>query len=77
MVAYCAGLGVPFLGLALLLERALPALRALSRYRRAIDWGSAGILAAMGVLLMTNNLTWITQRLTELLPRGLLSPLGL
>ena len=31
----------------------------------------------MGVLLMTNNLTWITQRLTERLPSGLLSPLGL
>ncbi len=77
IVAYCAGLGVPFLGIALLLERALPVLRALARRRRAIDWGSAGILAAMGVLLMTNNLTWITQRLTELLPRGLLSPLGL
>jgi cytochrome c-type biogenesis protein len=77
IVAYCAGLGVPFLGIALLLERALPVLRALSRRRHVIDWGSAGVLAAMGVLLMTNNLTWITQRLTELLPRGLLSPLGL
>jgi hypothetical protein len=30
-----------------------------------------------GVLLMTNNLTWITQRLTELLPSGLARPLGL
>jgi cytochrome c-type biogenesis protein len=77
IVAYCAGLGVPFLGIALLLERALPVLRALSRRRHVIDWGSAGVLAAMGVLLMTNNLTWITQRLSELLPRGLLSPLGL
>lgn len=77
IVAYCAGLGVPFLGIALLLERALPALQALSRRRRVIDWGSAGVVAAMGVLLMTNNLTSITQRLTELLPRGLLSPLGL
>ena len=77
ILAYCVGLGVPFLGIALLLERALPALRALSRRRRLIDLGSAGVLAAMGVLLMTNNLTWITQRLTELVPRGLLSPLGL
>jgi cytochrome c-type biogenesis protein len=77
IVAYCAGLGVPFLGIALLLERALPALRALSRRRRVIDLASAGVLAAMGVLLMTNNLTWITQRLTESLPRGLVSPLGL
>ena len=75
--AYCAGLGVPFLGIALLLDRAVPVLRVLSRRRHLIDWSSAGVLAAMGVLLMTNNLTWITQRLTELLPRGLLSPLGL
>ncbi len=34
-------------------------------------------LAAMGVLLMTNNLTWITQRLTELPLPGLLSPVRL
>ena len=38
---------------------------------------SAAVLAAMGVLLMTNNLIWVTQRLTDLLPRELLSPLGL
>jgi len=31
----------------------------------------------MGVVLMTNNLTWITQRLIELPAHGLLSPLGL
>ncbi len=48
IVAYCAGLGVPFLGIALLMERALPALRALSRRRRVIELGSAGVLAAMG-----------------------------
>lgn len=77
MVAYCAGLGVPFLGIALLLEQALPALRALSRRRRVIDWYAAGVLAAMGVLLMTNNLSAITLRLAELLSRGLLGPLGL
>jgi len=77
VVAYCIGLGVPFLVIALLLDRALPFLRALARHRRPIDLGSAGVLAAMGVLLMTNNLIWVTQRLTDLLPRELLSPLGL
>jgi cytochrome c-type biogenesis protein len=77
MVAYCAGLGVPFLGIALLLERALPALRALARHRRMIDAGSAGVLAAMGLLLLTNNLAWIAQRLTDALPRQLASPFGL
>ena len=77
VLAYCIGLGVPFVVIALMLDRALPFLRALARHRRAIDWGSAGVLAAMGVLLMTNNLIWLTQRLTERLPRELLSPLGL
>ena len=77
IVAYCVGLGVPFLIIALVLDRALPFLRALARHRRTIDLGSAGVLAAMGVLLMTNNLIWVTQRLTDLLPRELLSPLGL
>jgi cytochrome c-type biogenesis protein len=76
IVAYCVGLGVPFLVIALVLDRALPFLRALARHRRTIDLGSAGVLAAMGVLLMTNNLIWVTQRLTDLLPRELLSPLG-
>jgi cytochrome c-type biogenesis protein len=77
MIAYCVGLGVPFLVIALLLDRTLPALRALARHRRAVDWASAGILAVMGALLMTNNLAWITQELAGLLPRQLLSPLGL
>ena len=77
VIAYCVGLGVPFLVIALLLDRAAPALRALARRRRMVDWASAGVLGVMGVLLITNNLTRITQELTDILPRQLLSPLGL
>ena len=44
IVAYCAGLGLPFLGIALALERALPALRGLARRRQVIDRASGGVL---------------------------------
>src|SRR5215831_16556334 len=74
-LAFAAGRR-PFASACVLLERALPALRALARHRRRpIDWGSAGVLAAMGLLLLTNNLAWIAQRLTDVLPHRLASEL--
>ncbi len=76
MIAYCLGLGLPFLAMALAFERATPVVRALNRRRRVIDLASAAVLLLMGVLLLTNNLLWITQQLARLLP-GLLVPLGL
>ncbi len=48
MIAYSAGLGLPFLAVALLLDRTMPALRALARHRRAVDWASAGVLTQSG-----------------------------
>jgi cytochrome c biogenesis protein CcdA len=41
---------------------------------------SAGLVSFVSpcvLPLLPANLTWVTQRLTELLPRGLTSPLGL
>jgi cytochrome c-type biogenesis protein len=77
MVAYCAGLGLPFMAMALAFERAAPGVRALTRHRRLIDLTSAGILLIMGILLLTNNLLLLTQQLARVLPSWLLTPFGI
>lgn len=68
MLAYCLGLGLPFLGLAFAMERARPLVRLVNGHRRAIDLASAAVLAAMGVLLLTNNLTLLSASLARLVP---------
>jgi cytochrome c-type biogenesis protein len=75
MIAYCLGLGLPFLAVALAFERATPLMRALNRRRRVIDLASAAVLLFMGVLLLTNNLIWVTQQLA-LPPRLAAGPAG-
>lgn len=77
MVAYCLGLGVPFLLLSLAVDRGVGLVRALGRRRRVIDVASGGILIAMGALLMTNNLLTLTSMLGRLLPGQLRDPFGL
>jgi cytochrome c-type biogenesis protein len=68
ILLYSLGLGLPFLLLAAGFEWAAPAVRALNRHRRVIDYASAGILTLMGLLLLTNHLTWVTLQFTQLLP---------
>ena len=68
MVAYCLGLGLPFLAVALLLERAGPVLRYVNEHRRVIDYASAAVLVVMGVLLLTNRLAILTTGITQLVP---------
>jgi len=68
MIAYCLGLGVPFLALAFALESARPLLRFVNAHRRAIDIASAAVLVVMGILLLTNNLTLLSAGLTQLIP---------
>ena len=68
MLAYCAGLAVPFLVLALLLERTRPLIRLLNGHRRAIDLASAAVLVAMGLLLLSNRLTILSAGITQLVP---------
>jgi cytochrome c-type biogenesis protein len=68
VLAYCFGLGIPFLAIAVLFEWAAPAVRAVNRRRRAIDLASAGILTVMGLLLMANQLTWLTAELNRVMP---------
>jgi len=68
MVAYCLGLGIPFVALAFGFESARPLVRLVNSHRRAIDLVSAAILLVMGLLLLTNNLTFLASWLSQLVP---------
>ncbi len=71
ILSYSLGLGLPFLLLAVGFEWATPAVRALNRRRRVIDFASAGVLTLMGILLLTNHLAWVTLQFTQLFPEWL------
>ena len=75
VAAYCVGLGLPFLVLGLGVGRASAMVRRLNQWRRPIDLASAGVLAAMGLLLLTNSLAVITQLASQFLP--VVDPFGL
>lgn len=75
IAAYCIGLAVPFLLLGLGVGKASAVVKQLNRWRRPIDLGSAGVLAAMGLLLLTNSLVLITQFASQVLPN--VDPFGL
>jgi len=68
MVAYSIGLGLPFLALAFAIQGARPLVRIINSHRRAIDIASAAVLLVMGVLLLTNNLTFLASGLVQLVP---------
>ncbi len=68
MVAYCLGLGLPFIVLAFALQSARPLVRIINSHRRAIDLVSSGVLLAMGLLLLTNKLTILSTGITQLVP---------
>ena len=68
MIAYALGLGLPFIVLAFALQGARPLVTFVNHHRRAIDLASAGVLAVMGVLLLTNRLTWLSAGLVQLIP---------
>lgn len=68
MVAYCLGLGLPFVVLAFALESARPVVRVVNSHRRAIDLLSAVVLLVMGVLLLTNKLAILSAGITQIVP---------
>ncbi|HEY6538513.1 MAG TPA: cytochrome c biogenesis CcdA family protein [Candidatus Dormibacteraeota bacterium] len=67
IVAYCLGLGAPFLLAAVLVDRAAPALRALNRHQRAISLVGGALVVLMGVLVVSDNVpllyTWFSSHL--------------
>lgn len=62
-VAYCLGLGLPFLALAIWFERSGTILRWLRKHRRGLQLFGGAMLVVLGVLLVTG----LWARLTELL----------
>jgi cytochrome c-type biogenesis protein len=68
MIAYCLGLGLPFVVLAFAFESARPLVRLVNSHRRAIDLASAAILLVMGLLLLMNKLTILSAGLSQLVP---------
>src|SRR5437879_11246557 len=68
MLAYCLGLGVPFIALAFALEGARPLVRFVNSHRRAIDLASAAVLVVMGIPLLTHDLTSLSSGLPQLVP---------
>ncbi len=54
---YSLGLGVPFLIAALSLEAFLRAFSKFRRHFQTLEWASGAILVAVGLLVMTNQLT--------------------
>jgi cytochrome c-type biogenesis protein len=56
---YSLGLGIPFLAMALGLERATGWVKRVGRYRRAIQIASGVFIIVIGILLFTNTMTLI------------------
>ncbi|NIS80331.1 MAG: cytochrome c biogenesis protein CcdA [Anaerolineales bacterium] len=56
---YALGLGLPFLGLAILLERALIIVRRMHKYVRVFQWISGLFLIVIGILMVTDRITLI------------------
>jgi len=56
---YAIGLGLPFLAIGAAFDILSPLLRRISRYSVWISVGSAVLLIAIGVLVLTNRLTWL------------------
>jgi cytochrome c-type biogenesis protein len=65
-VAYCLGLGLPFLLIALGLQRSTAALSVLRRHRRAISRVGGGLLVLIGLALVTGLWSEWTQSLQGL-----------
>lgn len=56
---YALGLGLPFLAIGLVMERAVRVVRRLRPHMRKIEIGSGLFLIAIGVLMLTNRITLI------------------
>jgi len=67
LAVYSLGLGLSFLAVGLLFGRLTTPLAWVKRHSRAITFVSAAVLFAFGVILLTDNLPWVTARLSNLL----------
>lgn len=56
---YALGLGLPFLGIAILLNQALIVVRRMNKYIRVFQWVSGFFLIVIGILMLTDRITLI------------------
>jgi len=77
IVAYCLGLGTPFLVVALLIDRATPILRVLNRHQRLISLVGGALVVAMGVLVVSNNVPLVYGWFSTHLPTFFKDPFDL
>ena len=61
LAVYSLGLGLPFLIIGVVFDYALPLLKRINRYTTIIHLISGLLLIAVGVLILTNNLGWISS----------------
>jgi cytochrome c-type biogenesis protein len=66
LLAYSAGLAVPFLVTGLVFTRAMGAIKFVKQHTRVLTIVSAVILLIFGVVMMLNQFTWITSHLENL-----------
>lgn len=53
LLVYSAGLGIPFVASALLIDKLKETFNFIKRHYKVINWISGGLLVAMGILMMT------------------------
>ena len=61
LAVYSLGLGIPFLIIGVAFDSILPLLKRIHRYSRIIYIVSGLLLIAVGVLILTNKLGWISS----------------
>jgi cytochrome c-type biogenesis protein len=66
---YSLGLAVPFLGTAIAFDRATTAFRWLRNHYIVITALSGAVLIAMGVLMLTGELTWLNGEAQKLMQK--------
>jgi len=68
LTVYSLGLGVPFVGAALFTDRLLGRLRTFGRVGRLLQFGAGGVVVAMGVAILTGQLTNFSYWLLDTFP---------
>ncbi|MGA7088601.1 MAG: cytochrome c biogenesis protein CcdA [Candidatus Dormiibacterota bacterium] len=77
IIAYCLGLGAPFVVVALLIDRAGPVLRMINRRQRVISLVGGALVVAMGVLVVSNNVPLLYDWFSAHLPTFFHDPFDL
>jgi len=68
LAAYSLGLAVPFLGAAVFTDRLVGRLKTLGRLGRSLEIGAGAVVVAMGVAVVTGELTTFSYWLLETFP---------